>query len=873
MSPSFSSGYVDITDIRGDSFHNSLAQDTYDGLKACEGEKSLPTMLLYDTKGLRLFEEITYLDEYYLTNAEIDVLEASAIKIAKRIPENSQLVELGSGNLRKIEILLNELERIKKPVEYFALDLSLEELRRTFAELPSKDYKHVKCGGLWGTYDNGLDWLNKPENRHKPTWILSMGSSIGNFSPSDVVQFLNGFAKTLGPLDSIVIGLDSCKDPKKVFRAYNDSEGVTRQFYLNGLSNANSVLGFEAFKLNEWDVLGEFKRTEGCHKAYYVPKKDVNFQGITIKQGERIFFEQAFKYTKDEYEKVWQKAGLAPVARFGDQYCIHILSSSRFQPYCFLKASMEYATHTIPRIEDFRALWKVWDLATTSMIQRKDLLSKPIDLRNPLIFYLGHIPTFMGQYLFPASRRWTYSDLIPDIHLARATNGKLTVPENYPNIFERGIDPDVDNPDQCHDHSEVPEEWPEVEAILQFQRDVRKRVERLLPEALNSTNRLLPEALWLGFEHEAMHLETFFYMLLQSHAVLPPPQIPRPNFHQLALNAANDSIPNEWFHIPEQTLWIGLDDNPGSNRIPQFSFGWDIEKPQRTVSVHSFLTKARPITNGEYARYLKEHGCTKVPSFWIANAQNGQTENGYNNGASVPTAVTNGNGHGSLAGISEFISKYSVRTFFGPVPLRLALDWPVAASYDELHDYAKSMGCRLPTFAEAKSIYHYSSLNQNKEVNLTSNETSTSPNYNLPELQDRPDTPPETGQPNSRATDHQPVQSPSHQPVHVDLKGCNVGFNHWHPTPVTQNGNKLAGQCDFGGLWEWTSSVLRPHVGFEAMDLYPGYTADFFDEKHNIMLGGSWVTHPRIAGRTTFVNWYQRNYPYVWAGARLVRDI
>lgn len=26
---------------------------------------------------------------------------------------------------------------------------------------------------------------------------------------------------------------------------------------------------------------------------------------------------------------------------------------------------------------------------------------------------------------------------------------------------------------------------------------------------------------------------------------------------------------------------------------------------------------------------------------------------------------------------------------------------------------------------------------------------------------------------------------------------------------------------------------------------------DFFDGKHNIVLGGSWATHPRIAGRTT----------------------
>jgi len=90
--------------------------------------------------------------------------------------------------------------------------------------------------------------------------------------------------------------------------------------------------------------------------------------------------------------------------------------------------------------------------------------------------------------------------------------------------------------------------------------------------------------------------------------------------------------------------------------------------------------------------------------------------------------------------------------------------------------------------------------------------------------------------------------------------------------PVTANGNKLAGQAEMGGLWEWTSSVLEKRDGFEPMKLYPAYSADFYDTKHNIVLGGSWATHPRFAGRKSVVNWYQRNYPYAWAGARLVKD-
>jgi L-histidine Nalpha-methyltransferase / hercynylcysteine S-oxide synthase len=56
-----------------------------------------PRLTFCAEHGLKLFEQITYLDEYYLTNAEIDVLRSSAEKIVERVVEGTQLVEFGSG--------------------------------------------------------------------------------------------------------------------------------------------------------------------------------------------------------------------------------------------------------------------------------------------------------------------------------------------------------------------------------------------------------------------------------------------------------------------------------------------------------------------------------------------------------------------------------------------------------------------------------------------------------------------------------------------------------------------------------------------------------------------------------------------------------
>src|SRR5258708_2014880 len=101
---------VEFLDIRHEKREQSLLQATLDGLDPEHGgERSLPTLLLYDGQyqlwlsdprliicaehGLKLFEQITYLDEYYLTNAEIDVLRSSAEKIVERIAEGTQLIE------------------------------------------------------------------------------------------------------------------------------------------------------------------------------------------------------------------------------------------------------------------------------------------------------------------------------------------------------------------------------------------------------------------------------------------------------------------------------------------------------------------------------------------------------------------------------------------------------------------------------------------------------------------------------------------------------------------------------------------------------------------------------------------------------------
>ena len=179
------------------------------------------------------------------------------------------------------------------------------ELVRTLAAVPVGTFKHVTCAGLWGTYDDGLAWLRRPENAGTPKAILSMGSSIGNFTPEEAFDFIAQFAEELSPRDLMLIALDGCTDPQKVYCAYNDRGDVTHEFTANGLKHANELLGYEAFKTTDWEAVGEYDRHGMRHRAFVVPKIDVIVEGVLIKQGEKVRIEESYKWPFSQAERLW----------------------------------------------------------------------------------------------------------------------------------------------------------------------------------------------------------------------------------------------------------------------------------------------------------------------------------------------------------------------------------------------------------------------------------------------------------------------------------------------------------------------------------------------------------------------------------------
>ncbi|KAL4994226.1 hypothetical protein BDV10DRAFT_197702 [Aspergillus recurvatus] len=319
------SSVAQIIDIRSDKKDVELRESLRQSIHS--DSAALPDLLLWDEQGLRYFEDVTYCPSYYLTREEIGLLEKYSLQIAARIEPGSMLVELGSGNLRKTKLLLDALEELGRPVDYFALDVSHPELKRTLRPVAAGVYQHVRCYGLLGTYDDGQRWLQHPDLQSRPKTILYLGSTLGNFEKPDASAFLDSFAQ---PGTSFLLGLDGCKNEKQVLQAYNDPDGINHRFVKNGLVRANQILGYEAFDLEKWDVRGVWDEEKGAHNQYYTARVDVSLDGVDIPAGHRLLAVRSHKYDADDREGLCQRAGLKVLDSWASD-SEYILLASSFQ--------------------------------------------------------------------------------------------------------------------------------------------------------------------------------------------------------------------------------------------------------------------------------------------------------------------------------------------------------------------------------------------------------------------------------------------------------------------------------------------------------------------------------------------------------------
>jgi len=313
---------------------SGIAQVVRHGLTAAP--KHLPPWLFYDEAGSILFDQITELPEYYLTRIEREIFARDAAEMIALAAGNCRLhlVELGAGSADKTRVLLSTAAEFQGTVCYEPLDVSATALAAARERL-EREHPDVKVMPRVADYTR--EFKLNPRLPGETRLLLFIGSSIGNFLPSDALQLLSTLRDALEPGDSLLLGIDlaPCPEPSPesgpgsktetlLIAAYDDAQGVTARFNKNILARLNRELGADfdpdSFRHRiRWNPVHsriEMHLESLAAQRVRIPALDLE---IAFDQGETIHTENSYKFRLAEVEDLLATAGFVSPQRWRDE--------------------------------------------------------------------------------------------------------------------------------------------------------------------------------------------------------------------------------------------------------------------------------------------------------------------------------------------------------------------------------------------------------------------------------------------------------------------------------------------------------------------------------------------------------------------------
>ncbi|WP_240342325.1 5-histidylcysteine sulfoxide synthase [Methylococcus sp. EFPC2] len=292
---------------------------------------------------------------------------------------------------------------------------------------------------------------------------------------------------------------------------------------------------------------------------------------------------------------------------------------------------------------------------------------KPIPLRHPLIFYFGHTATFF----------------VNKFMLAGLTGSRID--PRLESLFAVGVDEM-----SWDDLNEAHYDWPAVEAVRDYRRQVRAMVDEVIATAplelpLDWNNPWW--AVLMGIEHERIHLETSS-VLIRQHEL----RHVRPHPAWEPCRESGAAPQNTWAEIPAGTV------KPGKERGDP-RYGWDNEYGRHETELPAFRVSRYLVSNREFEGFVEAGGYAD-DGWWD---EEGWAWRRYTQ-AEHPTFWIPAVGGWKLRLMLEEVD--------------MPWDWPVEVNYHEAKAFCNwkqaqtGLPVRLPTEDEWYRLYDFAGLQE-----------------------------------------------------------------------------------------------------------------------------------------------------------------
>ncbi|KAK8076156.1 hypothetical protein PG994_003428 [Apiospora phragmitis] len=272
-------------------------------------QRLLASAFLSDDAGLLLWSDLTRAPNYYQTEAEAELIQEKADELSSRIEDGTIIMDLGCGDIRKTIPLLQALEKQKKFVSYYAIDLSRKSLENGLRRFES-DYHHIQCTGLWGTWDAGLAWSKQMLDARRSRLYLSLGSIFGNDHLEPAIARLRGWAQEAlcgSTNSSMLLTMDATTDKDLLHASYNENDGLYERFIRNGFRHTNRILGRTGTRTRTGSADNPV-----MHRSVLRAKRRVRVHavGLVLDEGTELDCYENFKYGPTVMHDQFAAAGL-----------------------------------------------------------------------------------------------------------------------------------------------------------------------------------------------------------------------------------------------------------------------------------------------------------------------------------------------------------------------------------------------------------------------------------------------------------------------------------------------------------------------------------------------------------------------------------
>ncbi|MBK8121040.1 MAG: 5-histidylcysteine sulfoxide synthase [Sulfuritalea sp.] len=397
-------------------------------------------------------------------------------------------------------------------------------------------------------------------------------------------------------------------------------------------------------------------------------------------------------------------------------------------------------------LDFFRATFDRYEQLFEVLTCAEAYFVKPIALRHPLIFYLGHTATFFINKLLLAG-------LI-----------EKRINPDFESMFAVGVDEM-----SWDDLSEARYDWPRVEEVKAYRQAVRATVEQLIRTQPLSLPIGWDHPWWIilmGIEHERIHLETSSVLIRQHQLDY---VAPHPAWEPC--REASTAPPNELVAVPAAEFRLGRDRS-------EAVYGWDNEFGCHEASTAPFQASRYLVSNQEFLAFVEAGGYADE-SLWLDEGAGWQK---FAQARHPTFWIKDG-------------AQWRLRLMTEEVPM--PWNWPVETNYHEAKAFCQwkarisGQPVRLPTEDEWQALCRFAGAN----------ELAT----------ERP-------------------------------APANIQLDHYASScPITEFAHGPLFDV-IGNVWQWTETPTYPFAGFEVHPIYDDFTTPTFDERHNVIKGGSWIS-------------------------------